>query len=450
VGHATAAKGSNRNTVSVLSFMDFLFSMGSVATPLLVNRFTASGEGASSGWRAVFLVAAVLLAVAMGLATRLGQNTSPSSEKSSVSSAGYLSLLAHPIFFIFMVGCLFLHATEWGHGVWFVTYAHEAVGLRPEQAREAFSFFLVGMATSRLLNSWLIWIFRSTTVMAILVSSATVAAISIPGYQSYSALCVLNFMFGFGLGSLFPLLLGLSMERAPTKSAMLSGIGLMAGTLGAKTISYVIGFFADQTSLAESYRYVSWTMAALLVCVLGFLSLYIQMQRSRTVAAAPEDSPRDAPAGGLEGAPRPALLESGGPPEARFEFSFGLSRRVLGGLASRLLGYEQFLGPMNRKLPLPALSARNSFRRLLLDLDLQREFVALFGEKRLLEREEASRFLSLVWDKYPLAREFYPSPQELLASADQHPVLSAEGPCLAAHPADHPQGLGLEPGGLPS
>ncbi|AGC47133.1 major facilitator family transporter [Myxococcus stipitatus DSM 14675] len=387
-GHATAARVGRDNKVSILSFMDFLFSLGSVSTPLLVNAFTSPGRWLGGGWRLVFLVAAGLLVVAMALATRLSAHAGapPPERTSERSGAGYLSLLSDPLFLCFMFASLFLHATEWGHGVWFVTYASEVVGLPPAQAREAFSFFLIGMAASRLLGSWLIWNLKSSTLMALLISSATVAAISLLDYRSYHALCILNFMFGLGLGALFPLLLGLSMERAPAQSAMLSGIGLMAGTLGAKSISYVIGLLADQSSLAESYRSVSWTMVALLGVVLSFLSLHLHTQRA---ARAPEDP---SPTSGDE--PMDDLEEPTGP---LFEFRFGLSGSVL----QRVL---------SEGAPLDAL------RRLLLDWELRREFSGLFGRRRRLRREEAASFLRLVWEKYPEVRGLYPSPAELLGT----------------------------------
>lgn len=392
VGHATAARVGHDNKVSILSFMDFLFSLGSVSTPLLVNAFTAPGRWTGSGWRLVFLVAAGLLVVATALATRLSARSEPTPEKTAErSGAGYLSLLADPLFLCFMLASLFLHATEWGHGVWFVTYASEVVGLAPAQAREAFSFFLMGMAASRLLGSWLIWNLKSSTLMALLISSATVAAISLLDYRSFHALCILNFMFGFGLGALFPLLLGLSMERAPTKSAMLSGIGLMAGTLGAKSISYVIGLLADQSSLAESYRYVSWAMVVLLVAVLSFLSFHLRTQRAaRVPETAARDERREDPDEPADGA-------------ARFEFSFGVS-----GAALHRLAVER--------------SPREAFRRLLLDWELRREFSARFGRRRRLRREEAAGFLRHIWDTYPAARGLYPSPAELLGAKEPVPV----------------------------
>ncbi|MDC0748978.1 MFS transporter [Polyangium mundeleinium] len=399
-GHATAAKASRGNKVSTLSFMDFSFSMGSLSTPLLVNRFAPSGAQAIGNWRLVFLVAAALLVVVLVLAARRPEGPRPDPTKAAARvGSDYLSVLRSPIALAFMMGCLFLQATEWGHCVWFVTYAHEAIGLSTEQAREAFSLFLVGMASSRLLMSWLSWIFRSTTLMAILVSIATVAAASVVDHQSYSALCTLNFMFGFGLGALFPLMLGLSMELAPTKSSMLSGIGLMAGTLGAQGLSYSMGLFADHASLAASYRHIVWAVAALLLCMLAFLSLHIRRR-----------GPSKEPADGTGESAAPAMLDSGRLSDARVAFSFHPFKEVFDGLVSRLRARG------SRR------SLRDHLRRALLDMDLRREFVTLFGKTQRITREEAFRFLHHVQDKYPLVRELYPSPAEMLAVADQNPV----------------------------
>jgi fucose permease len=189
------------------------------------------------------------------------------------------------VFLVFVFASLFLHATEWGHSVWFVSYASEVVHLSPAEARETLSLFLVGMACSRLLGGSLLRVVRPTTLMAVLASLAAVAALSIRDHDSFYALRLLNFVFGAGLGALFPLLLGLSMDRAPGQAQLLSGMGLMAGTVGAKSSSFLMGMFADRTSLAQTYGFVAVATVALVGCVMLFLALYLKRPATQPAAA---------------------------------------------------------------------------------------------------------------------------------------------------------------------
>lgn len=289
VGHATAAHVTGHRRVATLSLMDFCVSVGNLTTPLLVN-YLVSRSGADPGqWRLVFVVSAVLLVGVVVLVLGSDLRSYRPDDVRPVPAGSYRAALAVPMFLMFTLASLFVHATEWGHTVWFVTYASEIVHLPPAEARETFSLFLVGMAVSRLLGVSLVRVVRPTTLMAVLVAMAAVAALSIAGHHNYHALRLLNFVFGLGLGALFPLLLGLSMDRAPGQAQLLSGIGLMAGTVGAKSTSYLMGVFADRSSLGQTYTFVAVTTVALVGCVLGFLFFHLK-RRGAELAPAPARS----------------------------------------------------------------------------------------------------------------------------------------------------------------
>ncbi|WP_437961045.1 MFS transporter [Sorangium sp. So ce119] len=410
-GHATAAHVSISNRASTLSFMDFAVSLGNLSTPFLVNYLVSSDGWVRNDWRLVFVVATALLVVVVGLSLTTNLDALDAVRSTAAGKIDHLSVLAHPMVLVLMMASLFLHATEWGHSVWFVTYAHEIVGLSPEEARETFSLFLIGMASSRLLASWLTWLFRPMTLMAALIAIATVAAVSISGYQDYYALRVLNFMFGFGIGALFPLLLGLSMDRAPAQAQLLSSAGLMAGTLGAKGASYTIGLFADQSSLGESYRYVSWATIALLGSVLTFLSFYSKFPKIKAAAAALVPAGGDAPLGVAQAQPAAPQGEGGGAP-VQFEFDFRPPTHAASGPLVRLRGALGYL--LGNEPSRPEPPHRGDPRYRLLDVELKRDFEELFRDRRRLTREEALRFLSDAWSRYPTMKELYPSPAEMV------------------------------------
>ncbi|MGK3993731.1 MFS transporter [Sorangium sp. So ce1024] len=420
-GHATAAHVSTSNRASTLSFMDFSVSLGNLSTPLLVNYLMSSDGWVRHDWRLVFVIATALLIVVVGLSLTIDLDPLDAVRSASTGKIGHLSALTHPMFIVLMLASLFLHATEWGHSVWFVTYANEVVGLAPEEARETFSLFLIGMALSRLLASWLTWFFRPMTLMATLISIATIAAVSLSDYQDYYALRVLNFMFGFGVGALFPLLLGLSMDRAPAQAQLLSSAGLMAGTLGAKGASYAIGLAADQSSLAESYRYVSWATLALLASVLTFLSFYAKFPKVKAAARAPLAASGAAPLGAAQA--QPAAQGDDRDPLVEFEFDVHTPERARGlaahGLLGRLRGALGYL--LGDEPPRPGAPDRDDPRYRLLDIDLKREFEEAFSSRTRLTRAEALSFLKDVWNRYPTMKELYPSPAEMVNAVWKDP-----------------------------
>jgi fucose permease len=432
IGHATAAHVRGGQRASTLSLMDFCVSMGNLATPLLVNYLVSARGGGDGDWRLIFVVSAVLLigvaalVLACDLRVSAGEVSGGEETSRAPATTGYRAVAAMPVFLVFMFASLFLHATEWGHTVWFVTYAVEVVKLTPAEARETFSLFLAGMACSRLLGGALMRVFRPTTLMAVLVSMAAVAALSMADHGSYYALRILNFVFGFGLGALFPLLLGLSMDRAPAQAQLLSGIGLMAGTVGAKSSSYLMGVVADHSSLGQTYAYVAVAMVALVGCVMGFLFLYLKRSKPQlrlVHSADPAESAEPAePAETETRSPirrrRPALVQfefSAHPhglraPEMDLKIFSGADgvRAVLAGETDRSSG------------PRPALwdDAREHVWHRILEVELKSEYRKLFGDRKLLPPDTALKFLQTMWERYPLMRELYPEPTEIIGSSE--------------------------------
>lgn len=426
VGHATAAHVRARQRASTLSFMDFCVSLGNLVTPLLVNYLVSTRGGADGDWRLVFVVSAVLLVGVAALALACDLPVSRREDRGAAAATGYRAVATMPVFLVFMFASLFLHATEWGHTVWFVTYASEVVHLSPAEARELLGMFLVGMACSRLCGGSLVRVVRPTTLMAVLASLAAVAALSIVDHHSYYALRLLNFAFGLGLGALFPLLLGLSMDRAPGQAQLLSGMGLMAGTVGAKSASYLMGVFADRTSLGQTYGYVSVTMVALVACVMMFLHLYLKNSRPQLglVRSADEGAARSGPADPEQTEARDRIERRRA---ALVQFEFGGHPHALGAAEINLRAFREphgarafIAGEEDSPLgPRPVLwnDVREHVWRRRLEVELKSEYKRLFGDRKLLPPKTALKFLQTMWERYPLMRELYPEPKDILESS---------------------------------
>ncbi|HEX2581667.1 MAG TPA: MFS transporter [Dongiaceae bacterium] len=283
-GHGIVGSMASANRTSNLSLMDFVVSMGYFSSPLLINGMDFLKGPLSGNWRMIFLLAGALLLIVilLSLAADIGGREQGYSKEQGRANARYIFLLTKPIFISFAIASIFLHAAEWGHNVWFVTYAHEVKGLSTSYARTGFSFFLIGTAFSRLINSWLARAFQPAALLAFYLAIAVAGVLSILVSHSYVFLSLSNLAFGFGLGALFPIILGLSMNAAPAHGSMLSAIALMSGTIGAQGASYLIGHFADRISLDGSYRCVAFAMIAFFFWASAFLYFYVKFPKPIT------------------------------------------------------------------------------------------------------------------------------------------------------------------------
>jgi hypothetical protein len=203
-------------------------------------------------------------------------------------------------------------------------------------------------------------------------------------------------------------------------------MGLMAGTVGAKSASYLMGVFADRTSLARTYGYVSVTMVALVACVMLFLLLYLKKSRPQLELVRPADevAARSGPAGSEETEARNQIRERSA---ALVQLEFGAHPHGLGATGMNLRvhsephGARAFMdGDEGRPLgPRPLLwnDVREHIWRRRLEVELKREYRRRFGDTKLLAPKAALKFLQTMWERYPLMRELYPEPEDIIESS---------------------------------
>jgi fucose permease len=285
-GHASAAEAATHSKASTLSLMDFFVSVGNFSTPFVAGALPWLSPDPAA-WKLIFGVAALpfVAILLLAYAQRAPARESDAHLVQPSPPGRYGQLLRQPIFAAFFIVSMLLHAAEWAHSVWFVSYASEVVGLTVPDAQRVLGFFLAGMAASRLACGVLLRRFETRGMVSVFVAFAALMALLIPSQQSMVALSLLNFGLGFFFGVAFPILLGLSMELAPRQSSLLSGLGLMGGTIGAQGLAYLIGVVADQASLAQAYRFVPAAMVAFAASVLVFTCAYSRAHRRRFASA---------------------------------------------------------------------------------------------------------------------------------------------------------------------
>ena len=102
--------------------------------------------------------------------------------------------------------------------------------------------------------------------MTILVTLMLAGALGIKLAEGTFAIGAFNFLLGFGLGGLFPLVLSAAMNVDAGKGPVLSGISMIGNALGVQIASFTTGFWANISGLQTAFWIIPiagiwlWTM----------------------------------------------------------------------------------------------------------------------------------------------------------------------------------------------
>lgn len=173
-----------------------------------------------------------------------------------------------------MVGLAF-GAIEWTQNVWFVTYAIEAKGVADDLARFSVAFFTAGMIVVRLAVVWLGNRSNAPALVLGLVVLALLGAVGLGPAEQVALLFTANFTLGLGIGALFPVLLGIAMDRNPPASSSYSSILIITTTAGAQAASVFVGVLAGNINFSAAYLAVP-VFALILI---GGVSLFLPAPR---------------------------------------------------------------------------------------------------------------------------------------------------------------------------
>jgi fucose permease len=91
---------------------------------------------------------------------------------------------------------------------------------------------------------------RLVAVFFCAVSAGVPLVLSATTFPAAGAGCIL---LGMGIGALFPIFLGLAMDRRPDEAAGYSMIMVVALTIGGQVSSLVVGFLAQAYGLTAAY-----------------------------------------------------------------------------------------------------------------------------------------------------------------------------------------------------
>ena len=301
LGHGLLAEISDdpEQRTRVIGLIDVAYSLGTMISPLLV---TAS-LGLSASWRAPYAVFGVLLLgmLYMSLQTRRlsavqfrasgrpaaapdrvvtqGPDIDPASAPAQVevlpqtdeeSAHGYLGLLRQPVVRWMVLAGICAGLCEWGQYFWFVSFAHEALGVEEQSARLVLGFLMAGMVTGRIWQAFFPSRFsmdQKIQGLGVLAAASLWALWFTPAGSPLAWLALCNFGAGLGVSVAFPILLGIALRAFAHDAPRLSALLMIAIALGSQVAGVLMGGLAQWTGLRVAYGTLALGSAAFVYCV---------------------------------------------------------------------------------------------------------------------------------------------------------------------------------------
>jgi fucose permease len=222
-----------------LNLLHLFFSLGALASPLVVGRLVEAGVP----WQSIVIgtgIAAVPLAALLAVVNLpSGRHAHPSG--SGAARVGFaLPVIALAVAIAFYVG------SEVGVSNWLVRFLETAsVGL----ATSALALFWGSLALGRLVSARLGDRFdhaRFAATASLAAAVALVAAVVVP---SLPASIVLFGVVGFAFGPVYPLIMAVAGDRFPDRSAAVSGFLSGCAVIGAIIYPPIMGFVSVEAGL---------------------------------------------------------------------------------------------------------------------------------------------------------------------------------------------------------
>lgn len=215
-----------------LNLLHLCFSLGALASPLVVGRAVEAG----AAWQAVMLGTAV---VALPIGALLAVADLPSGRhERATGTTGIRFGLALPLVLL-SVAIAFYVGSEVGVSNWLVRYLGSAT---LTLATSTLALFWGCLALGRLVSARLGDRFdhaRFAATAALVASVALVAAVLVP---SLPASIVLFGVVGFAFGPIYPLIMAVAGDRYPARSAAVSGFLSGTAVIGAIVYPPIMGF----------------------------------------------------------------------------------------------------------------------------------------------------------------------------------------------------------------
>ena len=243
----------------VISLIDVAFSAGTVITPAVVIGL----HQYNTSWRLPYqlyfipLILAMLLFVPIKPFLQVKSHIDDASTAdAAVQPQSYLTLARVPTITWCLAAGVFAGFIEWGQYFWSVSYGLQSQGVSANAARFGLQSFVAGMLVVRCWQAFFhsnLGLHQKLWRLNLLALLGLGVSVLLPHHGMPWLFSVSNFLFGLGVGVVFPMLLSLMINAAPTQSSKLSALLMISFTLGAQLAGLFIGNLADWTSVQIAY-----------------------------------------------------------------------------------------------------------------------------------------------------------------------------------------------------
>ncbi len=215
-----------------LNLLHLFFSLGALASPLVVGRLVEAG----AAWQTV-IIGTALAAVPIAILLAVADLPSGHHARGGATTGARIGLSVPLIALAVAIACYV--ASEVGVSNWLVRFLESAtLGL----ATSALALFWGCLALGRIVTAALGDRFdhaRFAATAALVAGIALAAAVLVP---SLPASIVLFGVVGFAFGPVYPLIMAVGGDRYPTRSAAVSGFLSGCAVIGAIVYPPLMGF----------------------------------------------------------------------------------------------------------------------------------------------------------------------------------------------------------------
>lgn len=269
IGHTLIARLFVEKRFSMMGIMDFMFSFGALSSSFFVSILYIWGEN----WRLPLQVLASIMMVLSAytylcvLRSSKQLDNSANSEKKTLA---FNVVLRRPVFMFMAVLTFAYGAIEFGNANWFVTYAQDGLNFTGEQARYLLACFTGGMVISRLIYAYFLRFVSVSKLIRLLASATLIGTISIKLMTDMYAIGIGNFLLGFGLGAIFPLVLSAAMNIDSDNGPVISGVSIVSNSIGVQIASFSTGAWASAASINVAFWVIPVAGCILWGACIGF------------------------------------------------------------------------------------------------------------------------------------------------------------------------------------
>jgi FHS family L-fucose permease-like MFS transporter len=224
-----------------LSFAQGFKGVGSTVSSYLVSSITAFALFQSMGWRGVFPIFSVLMAIAFVWVATLKIEETKVDVPPSIGSS--LGLLKKPVFALAVLGIFFYVGAEASMGRFLLPLLKEMGVEEATASRFGPAFFFLMLTVGRLAGGAVLTVISPRTFFRVSAALGLVGGLVLMlGGSSLALVGVLA--AGLGFANIWPMLFSITVEEEPGRASELSGLMCMAISGGA-IVPLVMGKLVD-------------------------------------------------------------------------------------------------------------------------------------------------------------------------------------------------------------